>query len=53
MADWATISSMAKAGDTLVLAIATFGFIRSANRSARRRGRSNPAASIPARTIEP
>ena len=35
MADWATISSMATAGGTLVLAIATFGSIRSANRSAR------------------
>jgi hypothetical protein len=35
MADWATISSMATAGGTLILAIATFGSIRSANRSAR------------------
>ena len=35
MADWATISSMATAAGTLVLAIATFGSIRSANRSAR------------------
>jgi hypothetical protein len=35
MADWATISSMATAGGTLVLAVATFGSIRSANRSAR------------------
>ncbi len=35
MADWATISSIATAGGTLVLAIATFGSIRSANRSAR------------------
>jgi hypothetical protein len=35
MADWATISSLATAGGTLVLAVATFGSIRSANRSAR------------------
>jgi len=35
MADWATISSMATAGGTLVLALATFGSIRSANRAAR------------------
>jgi hypothetical protein len=35
MADWATISSMATAGGTLVLAVATFASIKSANRSAR------------------
>lgn len=35
MADWATISSLATAGGTLILAIATFGSVRSANRSAR------------------
>ena len=35
MADWQTISALATAGGTLVLAIATFGAIRSANRSAR------------------
>ena len=35
MADWATISSLATAGGTLVLAIATFGSVRSANRAAR------------------
>jgi hypothetical protein len=35
MADWATISSLATAGGTLVLAIATFGATRSSNRSAR------------------
>ncbi len=34
-ADWATISSLATAGGTLVLALATFASIRSANRSAR------------------
>jgi hypothetical protein len=33
--DWATISSLATAGGTLVLALATFASIRSANRSAR------------------
>lgn len=33
MADWATISSLATAGGTLVLAIATFAAVRSANRS--------------------
>lgn len=35
MADWATISSLATAGGTLVLAIATFSSVRSANRAAR------------------
>jgi hypothetical protein len=35
MADWATISSIATAGGTLVLAIATFSSVRSANRAAR------------------
>jgi hypothetical protein len=35
MADWATISSIATAGGTLVLAVATFSSVRSANRSAR------------------
>ncbi len=34
-ADWVTISSLATAGGTLVLAVATFASIRSANRSAR------------------
>jgi hypothetical protein len=34
-ADWQTISSLATAGGTLVLALATFLAIRSANRSAR------------------
>ena len=33
--DWVTISSLATAGGTLVLALATFGSTRSANRSAR------------------
>ena len=35
MADWATISSLATAGGTLILAAATFSAVRSANRSAR------------------
>ena len=35
MTDWATISSLATAGGTLVLAIATFSATRSSNRSAR------------------
>src|SRR5579871_147594 len=33
--DWASIASLATAGGTLVLAIATFGAVRSANRAAR------------------
>ena len=35
MTDWATVASVATAGGTLVLAVATFASIRSANRSAR------------------
>ncbi|HVM57008.1 MAG TPA: hypothetical protein VMT74_06065 [Gaiellaceae bacterium] len=35
MADWATISALATAGGTLVLAGATFASVRSGNRSAR------------------
>jgi hypothetical protein len=35
VADWVTISSLATAGGTLVLAAATFGSVRSANRAAR------------------
>ncbi len=35
MADWVTISALATAGGTLVLAGATFASVRSANRSAR------------------
>jgi hypothetical protein len=34
-ADWATVSALATAGGTLVLAVATFAAVRSANRSAR------------------
>src|SRR5205823_13505082 len=33
--DWATVSSLATAAGTLVLALATFASVRSANRSAR------------------
>jgi hypothetical protein len=33
--DWPTIASLATAGGTLVLAVATFGSVRSANRAAR------------------
>jgi hypothetical protein len=39
-ADWATISSLATAGGTLVLAVATFASVRSGNRSARAAERS-------------
>ena len=35
MADWQTISSLATAGGTLVLAVATFSAVRSSNRTAR------------------
>src|SRR5689334_20325751 len=35
MADWVTISSLATAGGTLVLAVATFSSVKSANRSVR------------------
>ena len=35
MADWATISALATAGGTLVLGIATFASVRSANRAVR------------------
>ena len=40
MTDWATISSLATAGGTLILAIATFSSVRSANRAARAAERS-------------
>jgi hypothetical protein len=35
LADWQTISSLATAGGTVVLAVATFSAVRSSNRSAR------------------
>jgi hypothetical protein len=47
LADWVTISSLATAGGTLVLAAATFGSVRSANRSARVAERSLLAAQRP------
>ena len=40
MADWQTISSLATAGGTLVLAVATYTAVRSSNRSARSSERS-------------
>jgi hypothetical protein len=40
VADWVTISSLATGAGTLVLAIATFGSVRSANRTARAAERS-------------
>jgi hypothetical protein len=40
LADWTTISSLATAGGTLVLALATFASVRSANRAARTAERS-------------
>jgi hypothetical protein len=40
MTDWATVSSLATAGGTLVLAAATFSAVRSSNRSARLAERS-------------
>src|SRR5438094_7766554 len=35
VADWTTISSLATAGGTVILAVATYASVRSANRSAR------------------
>jgi hypothetical protein len=35
VADWVTISALATAGGTLILAVATFASVRSANRAAR------------------
>jgi hypothetical protein len=40
MADWPTIASLSTAGGTLVLAVATFSSVRSANRTARAAERS-------------
>ncbi|MDQ6799076.1 MAG: hypothetical protein M3011_13850 [Actinomycetota bacterium] len=57
MADWATISSLATAGGTLILAIATFSSVRSANRAARTAERSLMAGIrpllIPSRLEDP
>jgi hypothetical protein len=47
MADWPTIASLATAGGTLVLAVATFGSIKSANRAARTAERSLLAGTRP------
>jgi hypothetical protein len=47
MADWVTISSLATAGGTLVLAVATFSSVRSSNRSARVAERSLLAGQRP------
>jgi hypothetical protein len=57
LADWVTISSLATAGGTLVLAAATFSSVRSSNRSARVAERSLLAAQrpvlIPSREADP
>jgi hypothetical protein len=55
--DWATIASLSTAGGTLVLAVATFGSVRSANRAARVAERSlqlslRPVL-MPSRTDDP
>ena len=47
MADWVTISSLATATGTLVLATATFASVRSANRTARAAERSLQAGLRP------
>jgi hypothetical protein len=47
VADWVTISSLATAGGTLVLASATFASVRSANRAARVAEESLLAANRP------
>jgi hypothetical protein len=57
VADWVTISSLATAGGTLVLASATFASVRSANRAARVAEESLLAATrpllMPSRTEDP
>jgi hypothetical protein len=57
MADWVTISSMATAGGTLVLAVATFTSVRASSRSARLAERSLLAGQrpvlIPSREDDP
>jgi hypothetical protein len=47
MANWVTISSLATAGGTLVLAVATFSSVRSASRSAKVSERAFLAANLP------
>src|SRR5919201_1591051 len=49
--DWVTISSLATAGGTLVLAAATFASVRSANRAARAAERSLLAGLQPLLTV--
>ena len=57
MADMAAIASIVSAGGTLVLAVATFGAVRSANTAARTAERSLMAGLrpllIPSRTVDP
>jgi hypothetical protein len=57
MADWVTLSSLATAGGTLVLAVATFSSVKSGNRSARIAERSLRAGLrpvlIPSREEDP
>jgi hypothetical protein len=57
MADWATISSLATAGGTLVLAVATFASVRSARRGAQATERALLAGIrpvlVPARADDP
>ncbi len=57
MTDWVSISSLATAGGTLVLAVATFASVRSANRAARAAERSLMAGLrpllIPSRVEDP
>jgi hypothetical protein len=57
MADWVTISSLATAGGTLVLAVATFSSVKSANRSARVAEQSMLLGTrpvlIPSREVDP
>jgi hypothetical protein len=57
MAEWATISALATAAGTLVLAAATFAAVRSANRSARATERvllaSIRPVLVPSRTEDP
>jgi hypothetical protein len=57
LSDWATVASLATAGGTLVLAFATFGATRSANRSARIAERAYEARLrpllVPARLEDP
>ena len=47
MADWTTIASLATAGGTLVLAVATYASVRSSNRSAQASERALSAAIRP------